>query len=141
MTYCTVEEVKELTQIRPDQLGLEAEDTDGLDKEEPDEALNALLAKWIGYCKSLIDGFCHQNFDDDVPGGVAVVCLRMVANMVALSQTRKNTPLIKVNDWKVGISSSAIFTNDLKRDLRDAGFVLDKSNKSDSVDFFAITGD
>lgn len=132
MAYCTADEVIQLTGIRPEQVRLEKGDTEGL---------TSLLGKWIGYCKSLIDGFCHKTFDDNTPGGVAVVCLRMAANMVALSQTRKDTPLIKVNDWKVGISSSAIFTQDLKDDLKDGGFVVDKSNKSDSVDFFAITGD
>jgi hypothetical protein len=130
MTYCTAEEVKELTQIRPDQLGLEAEDTDGLD---------TILNRWIGYCTSLIDAHTHTTFEESVPGAVSLVCLRAVANMVAFSQTRKNTPLIKVNDWKVTVSSSDILTSDLRRDLKP--FVVDKSNKSDSIDFFAITGD
>jgi len=46
---------------------------------------------------------------------------------------------VKVDDWKVAISSSSIFTNDLKSDLKP--FVVDKSRVSDKIDFFSITGD
>jgi hypothetical protein len=132
MTYCAAEDLKQLTGIKPEHLRLEKEDVDGLD---------AILNDWILQAKGLIDSYCHTNFDNDIPAAVENVCLRLAANMVALSQTRKGTPLIKVNDWKVGISSSAIFTQDLKDDLKDGNFVVDKSNKSDSIDFFAITGD
>ena len=60
--------------------------------------------------------------------------------MVALAQARKDTPVIKVNDWTIKTVGSDIFTEDLKDDL--APFVHErKSYKSDKIDFFAITGD
>lgn len=130
MTYCTPSEVKTLTGIKPQHLRLEKED---------DAGLTTILTGWIGQCKSLIDSHCHTNFDDSTPLAVSNVCLRMAANMVAFAQARKDTPLVKVNDWKIQITSSEIFTQDLKDDLEP--FVVDKSNKSDKIDFFAITGD
>jgi hypothetical protein len=59
--------------------------------------------------------------------------------MVAFSQTRRDTPIVKVDDWKVAITSSAIFTNDLKYDLNP--FVVKKDKQLDKVNFFTITGD
>ena len=47
--------------------------------------------------------------------------------------------IIKVNDWKISTVSSDIFTEDLKRDLEP--YKKESSNKSDKIDFFAITGD
>ena len=67
------------------------------------------------------------------------VAIRLVANMIALHTARRDTPITKVNDWSVTIISSRIFTDDLKEDL--SAFVREKSNKSDTIEFFAITGD
>jgi hypothetical protein len=44
-----------------------------------------------------------------------------------------------VNDWRVEVSSSEIFPKELREDLDP--FVVEKSNKTDTVDFFTITGD
>ena len=67
-------------------------------------------------------------------------CLRLTANMVALAQARKDTPVIQVKEWNVQTVSSNIFSNDLKRDLTP--FVHErKSYKGDEIDFFVITGD
>jgi len=135
MSYCTADEVIQLTGLKPQHLRITVEDGD-----DGEAALENLLKTWISHCESLINSYCNTTFDDeDLPGAIGNVCLRMASNMVAFSQTRRDTPLVKVDDWKVAISSSSIFTNDLKLDLKP--FVVDKSRVSDKIDFFSITGD
>ncbi len=90
----------------------------------------------------MIISYCNYDFNDldEIPIAVVNVCLRLTANMVALAQARKDTPVVQVKDWTVQTISSNIFSNDLKRDL--APFVREaKSHKSDRMDFFVITGD
>lgn len=132
MSYCTPLELRELTGATPQNFRLEKTDDDGL---------NTLFTKWITQSKDLIDTYCHQTFNTETPPAIQNICLRLAANMVAMATARRDTPLIKVNDWSIQISSSKVFTADLKEDLRDGGFVKDKSNISDNIEFFAITGD
>jgi len=135
MTYCTAEEVIQLTGLKPQHLRITVEDGD-----DGEAALENLLKTWISHCESLINSYCNTTFDDeDLPGAIGNVCLRMASNMVAFSQTRRDTPIVKVDDWKVAITSSAIFTNDLKYDLNP--FVVKKDKQLDKVNFFTITGD
>ena len=101
-----------------------------------------MLEKWILQSEGLIISYCNYDFSDleELPSAVVNVCLRLTANMVALAQARKDTPVIQVNEWNVQTVSSNIFSNDLKRDL--APFVHErKSYKSDRIDFFVVTGD
>ena len=74
-----------------------------------------------------------------MPGAVSNVCLRLTANMVALAVARRETALVKVNDWTIKISDDNVFNDSLKSDLKP--FTVDKSTKSDSVEFTAVTGD
>lgn len=133
--YCTALEVIRLTGVKPSSLKLDKE-------ADPDLALETLITDWIQQSMALIDSYCHRTFTVDETTSwnvVRSVCQRMTANMVALSQARRDTPLVKVNDWRVEISSAGIFTKELREDLDP--FVVEKSNKTDTVDFFTITGD
>lgn len=127
----TVDEVKDFTGIDSKHFKSSAEDDSKLDK---------ILTDWISQSEDLIKSYTHNKFsEDDTPKAVKNVCLRLTANMVALAIERRNTPRTKVNDWKIQVSSSEIFTDDLKADLEP--YLIDHSNKSDKIDFFAITGD
>ena len=127
----TVDEVKDFTGINPKHLKFDAED---------DSKLKEILTDWISQSEDLIKSYTHNKFSEgDTPKAVKNVCLRLTANMVALAIERRDTPRTKVNDWKIQVSSSDIFTSDLKEDLEP--FVLDYSNKSDKLDIFAITGE
>ena len=131
MTMITPEEVIEITGVKPQTFRLEKTDTQGLE---------ALLSKWIIQSEGLITSYCNNQFTDEVPPAVKNVCLRLTANMVAFSQSRNNTPVVKVNEWSVQTVSSKIFSNDLKQDLEP--FRIErKSRKSDKIDFFTIVGD
>lgn len=130
MAYCTAQEVRTFTGATPETFRLKKDDTTGL---------NNIIISWISQSESIIDSYCNTTWPGEVPGLVQNVCLRLAANMVALAVARRDTPLIKVNDWTIRISSSDIFTQDLKDDLKP--FVVDKSYKSDAIDIFTITGE
>lgn len=134
MTWVTAEDVIQFTGVKPKTFRYEKDDN---------ASLEVLLEKWIKQSESLIANYCNYDFDkicDEIPDAVQNVCLRLTANMVALAQARKDTPVVKVNDWSIQTVSSDIFTDDLKEDL--APWVRErKSYKSDKIDFFAIYGD
>lgn len=131
--FCEVEDVVLFTGIQPKSLRIKSDDPDREVK------MNSIIEKWIIQCSDLIISYCHNQFTRGVPPSVENVCLRMVANMIALFIARKDTPIQKVNDWSVKILDSEIFSQDLRDDLEE--FKIDHSNNSDSIDFFAITGD
>lgn len=129
--WIDVDEVKTFTGINPKHLKLNDSD---------ETKLNEILEEWILQSESLIKSYTHNQFTEDIlPAAVKNVCLRLTANMVALAIERRDTPRTKVTDWTIRVSSSDIFTSDLKEDLEP--YVKDYSNKSDKIEFFAITGD
>ncbi len=132
--WVNADEIIEFTGVKPKTFRLEKDDTNGL---------SVLLEKWIEQSESLICSYCNYDFnkeEDEVPPAVQNVCLRLTANMVALAQARKDTPVVKVNDWSIQTVGSDVFTDDLKDDL--APWVCErKSYKSDKIEFLAITGD
>lgn len=133
MSWVSADDIIEFTGVKPQTFRYEKNDT---------ESLEELLNKWIDQSSSLICSYCNHDFDEDeeIPDAIQNICIRLTANMVALAQARKDTPVVKVNDWSIQTVSSDIFTDDLKDDL--APWVHErKSYKSDKVEFFAITGD
>ena len=131
--FCTVDEVKDFTGLKPSHLNLAKDD---------DEKLDEILEKWIKQSTSLIKDYCNNDFKQyrNIPDAVQNVCLRLTSNMVALATARRDTSITQVNDWQVNIVNMRVFSNDLKDDLEP--YVLErKSTKSDRIDFFAITGD
>ena len=129
--WITLEEVKHFTGINPQHLKL---------NEDEGDTLNEILETWISQSESLIKSYTNNKaLDTETPEAVQNVCLRLTANMVALAIERRDTPRTTVTDWKIHVSSSDIFTADLKEDLEP--YVLEHSNKSDKIDIFAITGE
>lgn len=128
--WIDVNEVKQFTGIKSKHLKLSSEDDDKLDE---------ILEKWISQSEDLIKSYTNNKFANEVPDSVKNVCLRLTANMVALAIERRDTPRTIVTDWGTRVSSSKIFTEDLKEDLTP--YVKETSYKSDKVSFYAITGD
>lgn len=133
--YCTAEDVIIITNVKPKHFNLEKDDGRGL---------NLILNDWIEQAQGLIDSYCHTTFprkidEGNIPLAVKNVCIRIVSNMVAFQQVRRDNPIKQVNDWTYEIRSSDIFTDDEKDDLKP--FILDKSTVSDKIDIFTITGD
>ena len=116
--------------LKPKQFQLDKTDTTGL---------HNMLCDWIRQCQSLIETYTNREYaPSSVPGAVQNVLLRLVSNMVTLAIQRRDSPIIKVNDWNITTLSSDIFSDDLKHDLKP--FVKDSSNDYSKIGFFAITG-
>ena len=116
--------------LKPKQFNLDKEDENGL---------ISILEDWILQCQSLIETYTHRTYTSlDVPGAVQNILLRLVSNMCTLAIQRRDTPIIKVNDWNIQTVPSDIFTDDLKEDLKP--FIKDSSNDYSKIGFFAITG-
>lgn len=109
--------------------------------DKPDETgLHNMLCDWIRQCQSLIETYTHRTYTDEtVSPALQNILLRLVSNMCTLAIQRRDTPIIKVNDWNIQTVPSDIFTDDLKEDLRP--FVKDSSNDYAKIGFFAITGE
>lgn len=132
--FCEVKEVINFTGLKPKHLALPPETSD--------DDFEGIIVDWILQAEDLIKKYTHNKFnetEEEVPLAVKNVCIRLTANMIALAQARRDTPIIKHDDWNVDIISSNIFTSDLKADLEP--FVKDYSNKSDPIDIFVISGD
>ena len=128
--WITTTNVINFQSLKPQQFGLQKTDT---------TSLNELLSTWIVQCQDLINTYCHREYTSvTAPLAVQNVLLRLVSNMVTLSIQRRDSPIIKVNDWNVQTLSSDIFSDDLKDDLKP--FIKDSSNDYSKIGFFAITG-
>ena len=129
--WITTTNVINFQSLKPQQFGLQKTDTTGL---------NSLLTDWISQCQDMINTYCHRSYTSATcPGAVQNVLLRLVSNMVTLSIQRRDSPIIKVNDWNVQTLSSDIFSEDLKDDLKP--FIKDAGNDYTKIGFFAITGE
>lgn len=128
--WVEVDEVKQFTGVKPQHLKLSNTDDDKLDE---------ILVEWISQSMDLIKSYTHNQFTKEVPPSVKNICLRLVSNMIQLAIERRDTPRTIVSDWQIKVSSSEIFTADLKEDLTP--YVIEHSTKSDKITFFAITGE
>lgn len=121
MSYCTVDEVKNMTGVKPAKLGSQFKDDE--------ELFNNLINDWISQAEGLINSYCKKNWypvvaEDGtttavtVPIAVKNVTIRLVGNIIAFNYARKDNPIKKVNDFSMTIFSSEVFTDDLKADLK-----------------------
>ena len=114
--YVTVEQIVAATGVRPDDFKLDG-----------DEQLKELLVRWGGYVKSLIDenyspprDFLKEADDvlDDVPGSVRSVAERAMARWVNIVRSHRDSALIRLDDWRVGIDLvDDVLPANLRRDL------------------------
>ncbi|MGI6565617.1 hypothetical protein [Methanosphaera sp.] len=129
MGYCTIDEVKRITGIKPTHFGFEKTDTIGLDN---------LINQWIEQATTIIDEYCNRTFET-IPGGVGIACVQIVANIITNAEARKNSPLVKVNDWTVRTVPSEIFTTPIK-ELLTPYTKADEIHDNAMIDILTITG-
>lgn len=134
--YCTPTDVIQFTNVKPTDFGL-----DHKYKVDPDTDLTSMISDWIDQAVGLIDSYCNNpKHFDPCPQAVKNVCIRLVTNMVALGIQRKNGGMVKYNDWTVTLTSSNIFTQDLKNDL-EPYTVEGITQDQEGLTLFAITGE
>lgn len=128
--YCSVEDIKNLTGIKG---------THWFKKEtDPDTKLNELLTNWIELASGVIDKYTNTTFDTtNTPGPIKLACSLMVSNIVAFSQSRRDTPIIKKNDWSVEFAKADFFNDDIKEMLSD--YIKTKVT-STNLQIYAVSG-
>jgi len=128
--WISVEDVVKFTGLKPKHLNLEKTDENGL---------TSIVDDWILQSQSLIESYTNRKYtEESVPDAVKNVCLRLTSNMVTLAIQKRDSPIIKVNDWSIQTVGSDVFTSDLKEDLKP--FIRDKSRHFNRLGVFAITG-
>ena len=125
-----VDTVVDSFSLKPSNFKLAKDDT---------EKMEGLVEEYISQCEDMIKQYTNNKFKEEVPLTVQNVCLRLVSNMITFIIQRRDTPIIKVNDWNITTVNSEIFTSDLKDDLEP--FIKPHSSRSDRIDILAITGD
>lgn len=129
--YCTVEVVKRITGVKPQHYGFEKTDTESLDQ---------LITTWIEQSSIIIDDYCNTTFTDPIPGPVTLACTQLVANIIANAESRKNSPLTKLNDWTVSTVPTDIFTTQIKKLLKP--YTKEEERYDEAyIDIFTIVGD
>lgn len=113
MFYSTAQEVIEYTGVSPFDVGVD-------DSEE----LTSLIESWLLEIKDIIDADRRRDFLQEADGDptsvrklVHNVAKRMAANMVALAILRRETPIIKMDDFTVQLVQDQVMTKDIRRDL------------------------
>ena len=129
--WISVDDVINFHGLKPKHLNLEKDDT---------ENLNRIVSDWILQSQDLINVYTNRHYtDENVRDAVRNVCLRLTSNMVSLAIQKRDSPIIKVNDWTIQSVPSDIFTDELKDDLKP--FIKDSSTEPNSIGVMAITGD
>ena len=130
MMWISVDDVINFHGLKPKHLNLERDDT---------EKLEEIVSDWILQSQDLINVYTNRNYTDGtVRDAVKNICLRLTSNMVSLAIQKRDSPIIKVNDWTIQNVSSDIFTDELKHDLKP--FIKDSSTEPNSIGVYAITG-
>ena len=128
--YCEPEDVIIVTGITVKTFRLDSE-----------EALTNLVREWIGQASALIDSYTKTTQDtDNLPLAIKNICIRVTANMVTFAESRKNSPLVKVNDWTVKTVPTEILTDDIREDLKPFTKESIRDDKS-KIDILTISGD
>jgi len=129
MRYCNINDVIQLTGARPEIFNLQKTDT---------IKFEAILYEWIGQASDMITRFCNQTFQKPIPPTVRNVAVRLTSNIIALAVSRRDTPLIKVDDWNIKITDTNVFTTSLKRDLRDSNLVTTRTTDLNRIQLFTV---
>ncbi len=113
--YSTPQEVIRYTGVRP----ADFEITAPVDGKTPEELLEEVIEGWLEQAKNFIDADRNRNFtaEGEVPAGIHNIALRLVANMVAQAQIRRQTPIVRHDDFTVQMVEDTIFTSSIKFDL------------------------
>ena len=114
--YSTPAEVITFTGVQPADLGFKENNEDG---DTPAEQLTAQVTAWLEEVKDLIDQDRHRDYAADgyVPAGIDNIAKRACANLVMLAIQRRQSPIIRVDDFNIKMADDRIFTPALKEDL------------------------
>lgn len=128
--YCEASDVILVTGITPKTFRL-----------QNDKELTDIVTDWVEQATALIDSYTKTTQDiGNVPLAMKNICIRVTANMVTFAESRKNSPLLKVNDWTIKTVPTEILTDDLRQDLKPFTKEELRDDKS-RIQFLAVTGE
>lgn len=111
--YSTAVDVIGATGVEPDDLS-----------QADSASLTSLIEDWLLEIKDIIDADRKRDFLDEAGGDplavrklVHNVAKRMASNMVALAVLRRDTSIVKMDDFSVQLVSDRVLTEDVRRDL------------------------
>lgn len=109
----TAQDIKDLT-------GITASDFNFVNEEDKEEALNKLLEKWIERIASHIYVRIDRTVSVEDGEFLAIqdVLIRTVANLVAIAQQQRSSPVIQIDNFAVNILNTAEVVKDLDRELK-----------------------
>ena len=132
--WISVDQVIAFHGLKPQHLNIKKDDSDA------DEKLEAIITDWILQSQDLINVYTNRQYTSTtVRPAVQNVCLRLTSNMVSLAIQKRDSPIIKVNDWTIQNVPSDIFTDELRDDLKP--FIKDSSNEPNSIGILTKTGE
>ena len=142
ISYCTIDDVLQLTGVTEDKMGIDEDDN---------YTLEEVITKWITFASALIDEYTgnpltQEQYEAEEPtrqveirkNVYCDVCARIVANRVALREAYKNYAVIKKDDWSLGSINSDVFTDNEKADLDQ--FKNDEITTKTIIGISAVTG-
>ena len=135
--YCSIDDVKNLSRVTTNKLGLEKTET---------EKLDTILTDWIEEASALIDDYTENPLTADEVNNKTTkyyvyknVATRIVANMCALSAAYKSFSVVKVNDWTIRTVPSEIFPDMMKAEL--SGYKTETTGTSTKFGILTVTGE
>jgi len=132
--WISVDQVIAFHGLKPQHLNIKKDDSDA------DEKLEAIITDWILQSQDLINVYTNRAYTSTtVRPAVQNVCLRLTSNMVSLAIQKRDSPIIKVNDWTIQNVPSDIFTDELRDDLKP--FIKDSTNEPNAIGVLTITGE
>ncbi len=112
--YSTPAKVKSYTGVKPGDL-----------KAADDAALDNILEDWLISIKDLIDQDRKRDYHEEVaagkrvqiPPGIELIAMKIAANMVAQAALRRDTPIVRLDEYTLKMVPDEIFTAAIRREL------------------------
>lgn len=132
-SYCTKEDVIQLSGAKLDTLGYDKS------KEDSQSKFNKQIEDWINLSSSTINDYCNTKWEEDIPQTIKLACMMMVSNLIAFTQLRRDQPIIKKDDWNMDYIKADYFNKEIKELLEP--YKNETVDGKASIGFFTISGD
>lgn len=119
------QDIKELTGIKPSDFHF-------VNVEDEEKALDDLLKKWIERIASHIYVRIGRKVSEEDGDYLAIqdVLIRTVANLVAVAQQQRTSPVIQIDNFAINVLNTSEVTKDLDSELKP--FIRYKQGKASS---------
>lgn len=117
--YGSVEDVLHLTGLRASDFSLEDDPEEEEEGKTADEKLEGMIYKWLVEIKDMIDHIKNRDYHEEgeVPPGIHGIANRVASNMGAVAILRRETPIVKNEDFSISVTDDRVFTSAIRNDL------------------------